>query len=807
MKRPSQTTRQLCRAVPLLLLGAAMACGSATAQAQTAEEIAAANIAASGGEEAIARIESVRNTGRVTVESPLFGKLEGTLEAVRVPGRGYFEHVELGPIQQDKGWDGTRGWEQGPNGLRMLDGFELTSLEMQSFVGMLVALRTLTPPGLQIERLDDAEVRGRAHYVLAVKAADRPTTTVYIDRETNLLSRTSVTVTVPNAGEVPVVTDVHEYEAVAGVMMPTAVTQVIEGVSTITITLDDTAVNTAVDESMFAVPGGARTPAPQAPAGDAEAPASPAQRAGNACPAGAAPFADPLNGPHWTGWGAGPSQHRFQTAEMAGLAPADVPRLKLKWAFAFSGANQAFAQPAVAGGRVFVGSATGAVHALDAQTGCEFWTFRADGPVRTAVSLGRFDAVAGRWIVFFADRASNVYAVDAQTGELVWKRRVGDHLAAMITGAPTLVDGGLYVGTSSFEEAIGASGQYQCCTFRGAVTALDAATGEARWTSHVIPEQPKPVRKNRLGVQLWGPSGAGIWSSPTVDVGRGVVYVTTGDSYSDPAAATSDAFVAFDLDTGELLWSRQTTPGDAYTVDCDFPEEARTNCPQANGPDHDFGSSAILVSLPDGRRALVAGQKSGVVHAVDPDRRGAILWQTPVGTGGRLGGVQWGSAYDGTRVFVALSDAVVEAPRPGGESGQPTFLGVPMRLNAEAGGGLYALDPATGEVVWHTPHPGCGGRPGCSPAQSAAVTAMPGIVFSGGLDGHLRAYAADTGAIVWDVDTARDYETVNGVPARGGSIDGPGPVVAGGMLLVNSGYFYIGGMPGNVLLAFSVDGR
>jgi polyvinyl alcohol dehydrogenase (cytochrome) len=242
-------------------------------------------------------------------------------------------------------------------------------------------------------------------------------------------------------------------------------------------------------------------------------------------------------------------------------------------------------------------------------------------------------------------------------------------------------------------------------------------------------------------------------------------------------------------------------------VDCDFPEELRTNCPEANGPDHDFGASAMLVRLPGGRRALVAGQKSGVVHAIDPDRRGEILWQRPVGMGGRLVGVQWGTAYDGTRVYVAVSDVVPEAPGPGGEGGQPTAFGVPLRLSAEAGGGLYALDPATGEIVWHAPHPGCEGRPGCSPAQSAAVTAIPGVVFSGGLDGHLRAYATDDGAIVWNVDTTGPYDTVNGVPATGGSIDGPGPVVAGGMLFVNSGYTFIGGMPGNVLLAFSVDGR
>jgi hypothetical protein len=225
------------------------------AYAQTAEEIVAANIAASGGAEAIARIKNFRNTGPVTVESPLFGKLEGTIEAVRVPGRGYYEHVVLGPIQQSKGWDGTRGWEQGPNGLRTLEGVELASIKTQSFVNPFVALRTLAPAGLRIERLADAEVRGRPQYVLAVKTADGPTSTMYVDRQTNLLTRNSMTVTVPNVGERPVVTDVGDYEVVTGVKMPTTVTIDVEGISTTRLTLKGTVVNTTVDATIFATPG------------------------------------------------------------------------------------------------------------------------------------------------------------------------------------------------------------------------------------------------------------------------------------------------------------------------------------------------------------------------------------------------------------------------------------------------------------------------------------------------------------------------------------------------------------------------
>jgi polyvinyl alcohol dehydrogenase (cytochrome) len=540
----------------------------------------------------------------------------------------------------------------------------------------------------------------------------------------------------------------------------------------------------------------------------AAAPTAAPRRADNTCPAGPASFTNPLEQPHWNGWGANVSQHRFQPAGMAQLSASDVARLKLKWAFGLPGVNRAAGQPTVVGGRVFVGSAANTVYSLNANTGCQYWSLRTDGPVRTAISIGRIPGAGpGRWVAYFGDQAANAYAVDALTGEVVWKVKVENFFGATITGAPTLADGTLYVATSSGEEVIGANAKYECCRFRGSVSALNPATGEVRWKSYTIPETPVPVRKNKQGVQLWGPSGAGVWSSPAVDLERGAVYVTTGDSYSDPAAGTSDAFVAFDIKTGTLLWSRQTTSGDAFTIDCGLPEALRTNCPEANGPDFDFGSSPILIDLPGGGRALVAGQKSGVVHGIDPDRNGAILWQTRVGKGTALGGVQWGSAFDGRRVYVALSDVQPEPAPAGAPGAQPTLFGQPMRLNNRAGGGLFALNPATGAIVWNTPHPGCGERTACSPAQSAAVTAIPGVVLSGGLDGHLRAYASETGAIIWDVDTAQPYETVNGVKANGGSLDGPGPVVVGGMLFVNSGYAFVGGMPGNVLLAFSVDGR
>jgi polyvinyl alcohol dehydrogenase (cytochrome) len=531
---------------------------------------------------------------------------------------------------------------------------------------------------------------------------------------------------------------------------------------------------------------------------------SPTATSGSRCAASDNTFAGSSSGPHWNGWGAGIAQRRFQSAAMAQLSASDVPRLKLKWAFGFPDVLRAYAQPAVVGGRVFVGSAGGKVYALDASSGCTHWEFTARAPVRTAISVGQ--GPVGR-MVYFGDQRANAYGVDALTGQPVWTTRVDDHRAASITGAPALHDGVLYVPVSSIEELHSAAASYPCCTFRGGVAALDAQTGKLLWKGHSIVDEPVPTRMNDSQVQLWGPSGAAVWSSPTIDPVRRMVYVTTGNSYSDPPSDGANAFVAFHLESGVRGWARQMTAGDVYNGACNSQPAGSGNCPKAGGLDFDFGSSAMLVTLAGGRRALIAGQKSGVVHAIDPDREGAVLWQTVVSLGGRLGGVQWGSAADDQHVYVAVSDLRIHRAADNAPGAQPSPFGGSVRVDPEIGGGLLALNLETGEVVWKTPHPGCKQVAGCSPAQSAAVTAIPGVVFSGGLDGHLRAYASETGRLIWDVDTRIPYATVNGVAAMGGSLDGPGAVVVGGTLYVNSGYFIFGGAPGNVLLAFSIDGK
>ncbi|MCP1909131.1 polyvinyl alcohol dehydrogenase (cytochrome) [Bradyrhizobium elkanii] len=498
-------------------------------------------------------------------------------------------------------------------------------------------------------------------------------------------------------------------------------------------------------------------------------------------------FPQPIDGPRWNGWGTDINNSRFQPAAMAGLAQDQVPRLRLKWAFGFPDTSNANAQPAVVGGLLFVGGGDRKVHALDAKTGCTRWEFPTEAPVRTAISFAPLDN--DQSAIFFGDVRANVYALNAATGKLIWKSKVDDHVAARITGAPVFYSGVVYVGVSSIEEAIGSRPTYQCCTFRGSVVALKAETGAQIWKAYTIPEAPHPTRANALGTQLFGPAGASVWSAPTIDVQRQALYVATSNSYADPATDTSDAILAFDLATGRMLWHQQATPKDSFVVACFGTDQS--NCPEDRGPDHDFGQSPILVSLRNGQRVLVIGQKSGVVHALDPDHEGKILWQTRIGKGGALGGTEWGSAADQDRIYVANSD--VRFLRDG-----------TRRLNSSEGGGLFGLDLATGRIAMQVAPVACGDRPECSPALSAAVTAIPGVVFSGGVSGFLRAYATDDARLLWEIDTARDYATVNGVAAHGGAMDGPGPVVVDGMLYVNSGYAQWSGLPGNVLLAFEV---
>ena len=474
----------------------------------------------------------------------------------------------------------------------------------------------------------------------------------------------------------------------------------------------------------------------------------------------------------WTGWSPAPTNARFQNAQAAGLTVAQVQRLKLKWAFGFAGDTIVFAQPSVIGNNLFVGSASGKVHALDARTGCTHWTFQAESAVRPAIAMV---PAGSTHALLFGDRGGTFYSLEAETGRLLWKKKVDDHAGARVTGSAAVHQGVIYIPVASGEETLARGDKYACCTFRGSVVALRAQDGSRVWKTYMIAEAARNIRGDE-----WGPSGAGVWSAPTLDVKRGRIYVGTGNNYSGPATATSDAIVALDMKTGRIAWTRQTRPGDILNGRC----QSKDDCP---GPDYDFGASPILETLEGGRELLLAGQKSGVVYALDPDKDGAIVWEARVGKGGVNGGVQWGMASDGRNVYAATSDVV----RRGAAGYDP-----------KEGGGLTALRIRDGQKVWYAAPPPCGDVKGCSPAQSAALSVIPGVVFSGSLDGHLRAFSTEDGKVMWDFDTVRDFATVNGVKASGGGIDGPGAIVSGGAVYVGSGYQRTGGMGGNVLLAF-----
>jgi polyvinyl alcohol dehydrogenase (cytochrome) len=510
-----------------------------------------------------------------------------------------------------------------------------------------------------------------------------------------------------------------------------------------------------------------------------------------------------LGSAQWNGWGGDIENTRYQPEPA--IRATDVPKLALKWAFGFQDSAVA-GQPTVVDGRLFVAGATGRVYSLDARTGCTYWTFDAGAGIRTAISIGEFappksasapkpgragrskhgqanrssqqkytlahlDILKAPSAALFGDDTGAVYALDAQKGTLLWKTQVESHPLAGIVGAPTLFKDRLYVVVSSSEQAAATSAAYACCTFRGSVAALEMATGRVLWKTFLIGEEPHPFRRSASGAQGIGPAGAAVSAAATIDAKRNALYVGTGASLTELTQPLTDAVVALDLAGGQIRWAKQ------------FPRHELTGAAE-------FGSSPILRTLADGRQIILAGQKSGVVFALDPDHGGDVLWQSKVAEEAAPGGIEWGAAADHRRLYVALSGLVAEPDN--------------------TGGGLAALDMKTGVRRWYTPAPAppCSWGPeACAHALPQAVTVVPGIIFSGSMDGHLRAYSTIDGKVLWDYETARDFRTINGIKASGGSLDQGGATIVNGVVYINSGYGQRNGQPGNVLLAFSVDGK
>jgi polyvinyl alcohol dehydrogenase (cytochrome) len=432
------------------------------------------------------------------------------------------------------------------------------------------------------------------------------------------------------------------------------------------------------------------------------------------------------------------------------LTPATVSRLKPKWIFETAG--DVSSQPTIVGGVIYFGSWDGKEYAVDAKTGKKIWEFDSGQPSRSG-------AAYADGVIYFADVAARLFALDARTGTQIWKTRTDPHPMTIATSAPIYYNGRVYIGISSREEVVMAGdSKYECCTFRGGVAAFDAKTGEKVWRFYTVAEEPKEQGIDKRGRKIFGPSGVGVWSTVAIHPEEKRLYLTTGDDYTKPESMLSDAIIALDLDTGKMIWSYQATHGDVWNMNC-------VQNPKECGPDYDFGTIPLTFKGAGGKRLIGAGQKSGWFYALNP-KDGTLVWKTQVGPGGMLGGIEFGAATDGERVYAGISNH----PRQGSVS---------------------ALDGATGNILWHTMNPD--GRSNFGPL-TVTGTGDNRLVFAGSSGNFIRAYDAKSGKILWEFDT-------------GGAVGG-GPTVVDGVLYIGSGYQMLRiGKPNNKLYAFSIDGK
>jgi polyvinyl alcohol dehydrogenase (cytochrome) len=492
----------------------------------------------------------------------------------------------------------------------------------------------------------------------------------------------------------------------------------------------------------------------------------------------------------WNGWQHDLLGTRFNPAEYR-INPATVGNLKLKWAYVLPTADDAMSsQPAVVGKTLYVGGHDGRLYALNRTTGATRWIFDTStvtGSSSTANPLRDGPVVAGDKVIF-GDYRGNLYAVNKNSGTLVWSQRLSTHPSASLTGSPIVYGGRVYVGVASSEEQVAANPSYPCCTFRGQLDAVDLSTGAVDWRYYTVPPATG-TGTTTSGVDEYAPAGAAVWSSPVVDPFTKTVVFATGNNYSG-TVGDSDSVIAVDAVTGTPRWKRQMTHPDTWTVGCLVPTTT-PHCPglsDGSDLDFDFGATPNIFHV-RGKTLVGVGQKTGIYDAFDINT-GRTIWQRQLSVSrpnGGESGIQWGSSYDGRHLYVATWQA--------------------------APGTLFALDPATGAIVWSSPNPSDGCATGgavtypqnCNLSLIAAVSSTPGLVYEGSADGKMRIYRSSNGSIVWQYDTVRQFAGVNGETGSGGSVSGnSGAVISHGMLYVDSGYYSFYGIPGHVLLAFGL---
>ncbi len=498
---------------------------------------------------------------------------------------------------------------------------------------------------------------------------------------------------------------------------------------------------------------------------------------------------DQMTYPRVDNWGLGLHNQRYYNKEDLKLNAQNVSQLKLDWVFAFPNSSRARVQPTISGNTLYTASQTGTIYALDRHTGCTRWTYQATSEIRSALVIGR-DSTGRANRLYFGDFFAHIYALDLVSKKLIWKKKIDNHQNATITGNLSLYKDRIYIPVSSTEVASAGNESYTCCTFRGSMVALDVNDGAQIWKSYTINDPAIQQGTTSKGLPIMGPSGAPIWTAVTIDTTRRCLYIGTGENYTHPATNTSDAIIAFDLESGDKLWIQQTMPKDVWNAAC-VTLTSRANCPEDNGPDADFGAPPILVNY-KGRDILLAGQKSGHVYALDPDDDGRILWTQLVGRGGFMGGIHWGMATDETTLFVPINDRGL----------------YDLNKDKPKSPGLHAVDIGDGSILWSTiEEERCGTFElrGCGPGLSAAITLTPEVVFGGTLDGWMKAYAKSDGRELWSYDTKRNYKAVNGVKAFGGAIDSDGPIIVEDQMFISSGYAKFAEKEGNVVLAFSLS--